>query len=182
MKGVEGLKHLKMTRTLVLLIISEITIIELVAFLPFGTVHSSSSSYGFSDDSRECVIIIFKKDYFLGRAKVRIKPHENSVVTLLFPSGKILNITSEYAFGEVLLPGSRCPFEGFTFEFNYSNPLFFEESFGPHYVFVGSKEELEKFLPHKVPETMSPFYLVTARGKISEIEVEVYGVVPWNKS
>lgn len=36
---------------------------------------------------KEYIIIVFKKDYFLGRVKVRIKPYENSVVTLLFPTG-----------------------------------------------------------------------------------------------
>jgi len=99
-----GLKT-RFAKPLILLVLSEIMIIELIVLLIFGVTPTSSSEYDLGSNWEELMIILFKKDYFLGKIRVAIEPYENSIVTLELPYGKVLNITDEYVFVETLPPG-----------------------------------------------------------------------------
>ncbi|MEM2087605.1 MAG: hypothetical protein QXF52_02885 [Thermoproteota archaeon] len=188
MKGAGSLKRLKATKTLILLIWSEIIVIELVALYIFGvtSTHIGGDIDEFLDgapESGEYMIIVFKKEYFFGKIRVTVKPYGNSIVTLTFYSGKVLNITDEYTFVEPLLPGFGRWFDGvpFTSEYNYLTPFFFDQYTGPYYVYKCPKEKLGSFLPYGVASTMYPYHIVTVKGKF-KIKTEVLGVVPWNKN
>jgi len=184
-----GLK-LRFTKPLILLILSEIIIIELIILFIFGIAPTSASTRDSGSNWEELMIIVFKKEYFFGKIRVTVKPYENSIVTLEFSYGKVLNITDEYVFVETLLPGvTRFPFAGISYHLGPENCCsIVEEYSNPYYVYECPKSELGEdgflrpsFLPYRVVNTMEPYYVAMIRGRF-KIKIDVYGVVPWNKS
>lgn len=189
------LKCVRFTKPLILVILSEILIIELAIFYifnitPIETIGGIEEFEESEPESEELMVIVFKKDYFFGKIRITVKPYKNSTVTLEFPYGKVLNITDKYTFVETLLPGvSRWPFLGFSLDFALNNcsAFLFDEYLNHYYVYTCPKSELEngflrpRFLPYKVMRTMVPYYIMTVKGKFY-LKTEVLGVVPWNKS
>ncbi|MBO3840159.1 MAG: hypothetical protein QXU09_02050 [Thermoproteota archaeon] len=175
----KGLGGLKITKALVLVILLEVVIIEAIALYAFSVVYSSSGAY---DISGECLIIVFKKDYFFGKIKVTVIPYENSTVTLIFPSGEAVNITEEYTFIETLPPVISRWFVGLPDLIYNNSALSYEQYTYPCYGYVCRKEELGNFLPYSVTTTMQPYGIVRIKGKSYEIKTKILGVAPWNKS